>query len=699
MPAKSSLFCGRAAEIRFIINFLTQKPEDGSKRGRLCILGTGGIGKTSLAFEVMHNEEIKECFTKLGLIWGPCAQALSPELLLDTLYNALAISHDTHNTLQDILDNLCSSGPVLLLLDNFETPWNAEGSRADIARILLDIEQLPNVALLITMRATDGPCEEISWEEMRIQPLDAQASCQLYTKIYPKSKDDHDLPDLLDLLGHMPLAVKLMAQQAKSTGRTAAQLMKTYHKVGTGMLGPSRGSDAQNSMDISIIQNEPDARSLLICIAILLGGTTYDALEEWWAPGFPNLHRALQALLETSLVEHRTSTFFVLPVIRSHVLDPSRCPQDIHQSMVQGACRFLEKHNSVTPGEPEYKDHTAARSAEEINLQTILLNTAIPETDILQALLTLARHQTRTRPRVEVIQHTLQLAGQTSLPQILADSLDCYREILYCLGSFNESLNQSTLARERYLEVPDIRNAARALLDAVFTSSQIDDNPDTIPMIQQACQEYESIADEQGVALCLLRLGGAHLDQYNYAEAIPPLKQARTMFPGLCIDSTECAAFLAQAYRQLGQYDEAESWALTAYEENKQLGSLVSYSLRILGRILILKGDYDKAIHYLTEALEASTAQGNVMGCGLSHLELGRAWMKKGANDEANTWFKEASKELSTVQGSNTTNSLIICSFYLQKLADPAVIPTLKEAKALQYTLHEEDIPYVVNQK
>ncbi|KAJ7597936.1 P-loop containing nucleoside triphosphate hydrolase protein [Mycena floridula] len=664
MPAKRSLFCGRAAEIRFIINFLTQKPEDGSKRGHLCILGTGGIGKTSLAFEVMHNEEIKECFTKLGLIWGPCTQASSPELLLDTLYNALAISHDTHNTLQDILDNLCSSGPVLLLLDNFETPWNAEGSRADIARILLDIEQLPNVALLITMRATDGPCEEISWEEMRIQPLDAQASCQLYTKIYPKSKDDHDLPDLLDLLGHMPLAVKLMARQAKSTGRTAAQLMKTYHKVGTGMLGPSRGSDAQNSMDISIqlslessiIQNEPDARSLLICIAILLGGTTYDALEEW-------------------------------------------CPQDIHQSMVQGACRFLEKHNSVTPGEPEYKDHTAARSAEEINLQTILLNTAIPETDILQALLTLARHQTRTRPRVEVIQHTLQLAGQTSLPQILADSLDCYREILYCLGSFNESLNQSTLARERYLEVPDIRNAARALLDAVFTSSQIDDNPDTIPMIQQACQEYESIADEQGVALCLLRLGGAHLDQYNYAEAISPLKQARTMFPGLCIDSAECAAFLAQAYRQLGQYDEAESWALTAYKENKQLGSLVSYSLRILGRILILKGDYDKAIHYLTEALEASTAQGNVMGCGLSHLELGRAWMKKGANDEANTWFKEASKELSTVQGSNTTNSLIICSFYLQKLADPAVIPTLKEAKALQYTLHEEDIPYVVNQK
>ncbi|KAJ7597938.1 P-loop containing nucleoside triphosphate hydrolase protein, partial [Mycena floridula] len=566
MPAKSSLFCGRAAEIRFIIDFLTQNPEDGSKRGRLCILGTGGIGKTALAFEVMHDEEVKQCYIQQGLIWGPCAQALSPELLLNTLYNALAISRDSHNTLQDILDNLSSSGPVLLLLDNFETPWNAEGSRAEIAQILLDIEQLPNVALLLTMRATNGPCEEISWEEMRIEPLDAQASCQLYTKIYPNSKNDHDLPDLLDLLGHMPLAVKLMARQAKSTGRTAAQLMKTYNKVGTGMLG----SDAQNSMDISIqlslessvIQNEPDARSLLICIAILLGGTTYDALEEWWAPGFPNLHRALQALLETSLVEHRNSTFFVLPVILSHVLDPSRCPQDIHQSMVDAACNFLKHYNCVTQGNPHYKDHAAARSFEEINLQTVLLNNAIPEKDVLLAFLTLARHQGMTRLRVEVIQHALKLAEQISDQQLLADALDCYGDILYGLGHFQQALEQYTLARERCLKLSDIRGAATALLTMAYTTCALDGTTNIIPMIEQACKEFESIADEQGIARCSVQLGHAHLAQHIYMEAIPHLKGARAMFKDLCFDRAECAALLVRAYRELGEYDEAESWAL-----------------------------------------------------------------------------------------------------------------------------------------
>ncbi|KAJ7598535.1 hypothetical protein C8J56DRAFT_914308 [Mycena floridula] len=93
------------------------------------------MGKTSLAFEVMHDEEIKLCYSQQGLIWGPCAQALSPQLLLDTLHKALDLSSDSGNPLQDILHNLRSSGPVLLLLDNFGTPWNAEGSRAEIARI------------------------------------------------------------------------------------------------------------------------------------------------------------------------------------------------------------------------------------------------------------------------------------------------------------------------------------------------------------------------------------------------------------------------------------------------------------------------------------------------------------------------------------------------------------------------------------
>ncbi|KAJ7598559.1 hypothetical protein C8J56DRAFT_1020339 [Mycena floridula] len=750
IPSKNSLFCGRVHQIRSIVSFLTQQPATpDSKRGRFCILGTGGMGKTSLTFEVMLDEEIKECYGQKGLIWGPCAQALSPELLLDTLHNALGLSPDSRNPLQDILNELRSSGPVLLLLDNFETPWNAEGRRAEVAQILRDIEQLPNVALLLTMRATYGPCDEIKWREMRIEPLDVQASSQLYTSIYPESKDDRELPELLNVLGHMPLAIKLMAQQGKNTNRTAAQLIKSYQKLGTGMLGPSRGSDRQNSMDISIqfslesslIQNEPDARLLLIRIAILLGGTTYDVLEEWWASGFPNLYRALQALLETSLLEHRNSRFFVLPVIRSYVLDPSRCPSEVHQLMVDAACSFLARYNSIKLTQSDYKDHCAARSAEEINLQTILLVSRSATIRTIQALLTLAEHQYRTRTRLEVIEHAVQLAKQlvpdktVSQPsrlvagfsgwweprlltvasgfgrklltvwsgvtkqdsnrQILADALFWYAHILRDLHQLEKAVEQYTLSREVYLEVPNPQGAAEALLNVAYTSGVLDANFNDIPMMEQARREFESIPDKEGAARCLIDLGASHSRSRNHAIAIQHLMEFRALCPAVTVDSSWCAHSLSLAHHRLGQYTEAESWALTAYKESKQLGNKVEHSLRLLAKSRISTGNFDQAIPCLEEALQISTERGtNTSTSADILLELGRAWMKKGDSDKARDFLMEASRMFETVQGSNAELCLILCPFYLRKLQDVASVPAAEEMTALLRTDHNDDIYY-----
>ncbi|KAJ7598575.1 hypothetical protein C8J56DRAFT_1039464 [Mycena floridula] len=121
----------------------------------------------------------------------------------------------------------------------------------------------------------------------------------------------------------------------------------------------------------------------------------------WKSGGHHNFRiftpRAIQALLEASLLEHRGTTFFVLPVIRSYIRDYSRCSSGVHRSMIQAACYFLQRHNSTNFGNPNYRDHHAARSGEEINLQTVLLTTRIPSTDMLRALLTLARHQKQAR--------------------------------------------------------------------------------------------------------------------------------------------------------------------------------------------------------------------------------------------------------------------------------------------------------------
>ncbi|KAJ7585530.1 P-loop containing nucleoside triphosphate hydrolase protein [Mycena floridula] len=396
MPVAKKKFFGRDQEIEKIVQILTGKP-----LSHITLLGAGGQGKTETALQVMAHPAIKEYYDKKNSIWVPCDEATSPELFLDVLFNSLALNQDNHSTLEAILKELHHiSNPIILLLDNFETLWNAPGARGDVEHILQEIAQFSYVALFVTMRATVAPCEDIEWEEIQIQALGPEASHQLFVSIHPQLQHDPKLPDLLEMVGHMALAVKLMARYGKNTGWSATQLLSGYKSTGTSMLG-SIESDRQSSVSVSIcmslesslVKNELNAGQLLHIIARLPSGTTINNLEQWWAPHLANRNGGLRVLLEASLLECQTTTYFVLPVIRSYILDPLQPPDDIYDSMVNAACNFLQQYNSTMPGKESFQNDMQVRSIEEINLQAILLQTSEFNTDVINALCTLAWHQ------------------------------------------------------------------------------------------------------------------------------------------------------------------------------------------------------------------------------------------------------------------------------------------------------------------
>ncbi|KAJ7585558.1 hypothetical protein C8J56DRAFT_1165915 [Mycena floridula] len=473
MPVANKKFFGRDQEIKKIVQILTGKPLSQSKHsqlvqifttksasshkcGHVALLGAGGQGKTEAALQVMAHPAIKKYYSEKNRIWVPCDEATSSELFLDVIFNSLALKQDNHNTLEAILKELRNtSKAIILLLDNFETPWNAPGARGAVARILREIAQFSHVALFVTMRATVAPCEEIEWEEIKLQALGREASHQLFVSIDPQLQHDPELPDLLEMVGHMALAVKLMARYGKNTGWSAKQLLSGYQSTGTSMLGPAQGSDAQTSVSVSIcmslesslVKNELNAGQLLHIIARLPSGTTPDNLAQWWAPHLQNRNGALQVLLEASLLECQETTYSVLPVIRSYLLDPLQPADDIHDSMVNAACTFLQQYTSVDPGQESFQNDMQVRSIEEINLQSILLQTSEFSTDVIKALGTLAWHQYRVRPRTEVIQHAVKLLQNiTNQHQLVASTLKCYAAILYSLNCFQESLQQYNLA-------------------------------------------------------------------------------------------------------------------------------------------------------------------------------------------------------------------------------------------------------------
>ncbi|KAJ7579141.1 hypothetical protein C8J56DRAFT_1030516 [Mycena floridula] len=413
-----------------------------------------------------------------------------------------------------------------------------------MASILRDIAQLPHVVLFLTMRAT------------------------LYSAIDQNAKGDTKLPELLQMLGYMALAVKLMARHVKNTECTVEELLSSYQVTGPGMLGPTRGSGPQNSISISIcislesslVNNELDAAHLLSIIAMLPSGTTVEALQQWWATELNNRDGALRVLLEVSLLERRSNTFLVLPVIRSYLL-----LKDVCQSMVTAACGLLKHHSSHKPGEESFRDDMQARAIQEINLQAILLDTAEPNPNVIQALVILAWHQYRIRPRLEVIQHAVKLVKKVNNQKLIEKVLGCYAETLFALNHFEESLKQLNLARDSaFLAASATTDASSILLNIAAVSVHLDSCFNETPIIEQAKREMESIHQNGDTRVqkmrigCLLDLGKAHSRRIQHSAAIRHLTKARDLSDNFPFERADCARRLAEAYLRLEQFDEAE---------------------------------------------------------------------------------------------------------------------------------------------
>ncbi|KAG6869690.1 hypothetical protein C0995_001215, partial [Termitomyces sp. Mi166 len=268
------------------------------------------------------------------------------------------------------------------------------------------------------MRSSSPPCGDIPWHYQNLRAVDATASRTIYTSWYPEGGADTDLPQLLELIDNMPLAVILMAKIASVTHLSAADLVEEYNRLGTPILG--QGLDAENSMDVCIglsvyssrMKAHPEAFNLLCTVSMLPTGTSYKMLSRWWASRLRNLTGALDVLKSTSLVEERNSTYFVLPVIQRYILDPSRFKSEVRTSMIETASAFLKQHKPKV-GDPSYETHIAALSEEEGNLEAVLLQATATEPGphiIRDGLLLLARYQQYHRPRVHVIKHALKLA-------------------------------------------------------------------------------------------------------------------------------------------------------------------------------------------------------------------------------------------------------------------------------------------------
>ena len=122
MPLKPAVFHGQDVIIEEITQLLIKE-----ETSRVCILGAGGMGKTSVSLSVVERPLIKTRFLSKNIVWVPCIEATSATLLLEILSTQLQVPGNTGQaTIKKIVSLLAatSTQPRLILLDNFETPYN-----------------------------------------------------------------------------------------------------------------------------------------------------------------------------------------------------------------------------------------------------------------------------------------------------------------------------------------------------------------------------------------------------------------------------------------------------------------------------------------------------------------------------------------------------------------------------------------------
>ncbi|KAJ7136258.1 P-loop containing nucleoside triphosphate hydrolase protein, partial [Mycena filopes] len=305
LPASTQIFHGRESELADILKLFNQG------HPRIAILGAGGMGKTSLAKAVLHEETIAGRYTQYRF-FIPCDKAGSTAELASLIGAHLGLKPGRDIT-RAVHQHLGQIPPSLLVLDNLETLWEPVELRKEIEEFLSLLTDINILSLMVTMRGAERP-SKVQWTRPFLLPLRPLAP-HAAQKVFLDIADDGHLPEeinqVLELTDNVPLAICLLAHLVDVEG--CSTVLSRWQTEKTSVI--SDGHDKRSNMELSIslslssprITSIPDARDLLSLMAILPDGLSDAELRQAKFP-VRNILGCKDALVRTALAyidEHK----------------------------------------------------------------------------------------------------------------------------------------------------------------------------------------------------------------------------------------------------------------------------------------------------------------------------------------------------------------------------------------------------------
>ena len=570
----------------------------------MALIGAGGIGKTSIALKVLHDNRIKQRFGD-DRRFIRCDQfPATLQHFLSRLSKVTGAGVENPENLTVLLPFL-SSNKILIVLDNAESILDPEGTDAqDIYASVEQLCQLDTICVCITSRISIIPPD---CETLDVPTLSMDAAREVCYRLY-RSRGRSDLVDgVLEQLEFHPLSVTLLATVAQQSRWNTERLIKEWEGRRTDTLRTGHRTSLGATIELSLAspmfkELGPDARGLLEVVAFYPQGVDENNIE-WLFPTTSDRTRIFDVFCMLSLT-HRSNGFItMLAPLRDHFQPKDPMSPPLLTTKERYFARISVKHNPNLSG---FGDSRWIRS-EDVNFEHLL--------DVFTS--------------------------------ISPDSEDIWLVCMHFLEYLRWHKPRQTALRKKIEQLPDDhRFKFGCLFELGSLYGDIGNAAEKASLLNRALKLGRERGDDYKVALVLRNLSSTSRALGHHKEGIDQAREALDIFErlGRTVERARCLRYLAQLLEGDGQLDAAEEAALESIkllpEEGQEDELCASHS--DLGGIYRTKGEREKAIHHYELALGIASTFGWDPSLLSIHSLLAMLFLDEGGFDEAQVHVEQA---------------------------------------------------------
>ena len=585
----------------------------------VALIGTGGIGKTSIVLTVLHHDRIKKRFGN-NRRFIRCDQfPASRAHFLSRLSKVIGAGVNNPEDLTPLRPFL-SSREIILVLDNAESLLDPQGAGAqEIYSVVEELSQFETVCLCVTSRISTVPRH---CKRPIIPTLSMESACNIFYGICNTGGQSDIISNLLQCLDFHALSITLLATTALYNVWNYERLAQEWDTHRTQVLQTDYGESLAATIDLSLASPTfcelgPNAHDLLSVIAFFPRGVNENNID-WLFPTISNRKSIFDKFCALSLTYRSNGFLMMLAPLRDHL-----CPTDLMSSPLFQAtkeCYFtrLSVPVHLTYTDPWFKE-TQWITSEDTNVEHLLDVLTLIDANsvgVWNACTGFMRHIHWHKPRLVVLGPKIEglpddhpskpqcLIWLSSLFHKVANYTERKRLLIHCLklwrakendvqvaetledlsdanrmlGFYKEGIEQAKEASEIYKRLNNRLGQSGSLchLARLLDSDNQLDAAEEI--VFQAIKLLPNKGQEYLATQCYHLLGDVYLSKDETGEAIKYLETALAI---ACIFNWDDKLFwilysLAVSFFREGRFDDAhthiESAKLSAINDQYRLG-------------------------------------------------------------------------------------------------------------------------------